>query len=156
MEFNATFLVTIISFLIFVFLMNKILYEPIGRIVAERREFVDGNLRSADENHKKAGEISNQKDEKLKAARNDARGKYVDSVNNFKSEKDSIVQKAQHDAGEELWYACENLDKLSCEAKEALKGRMTELSSDIAEKVLGYRSEVQGFDNDTVNRILYE
>ena len=32
---------------------------------------------------------------------------------------------------------------------------MTDLANDIVEKVLGYRSEVQGFDNDTVNDILY-
>ena len=43
MEFNATFLATIISFLVFVFLMNKILYEPMGRIVAERKTFIDEN-----------------------------------------------------------------------------------------------------------------
>ena len=54
MEFNGTFLVTIISFVLFVFVMNKILYEPINNIVAQRREFVDENLRTADINHKKA------------------------------------------------------------------------------------------------------
>lgn len=156
MEFNGTFLVTIISFLIFVFLMNKILYEPIGKIVSERHKFIDGNLQTADENNKKAEDISNKKEESLKNARNDVKGKYSDSINEFKSQKDSIVQNAQHEADEALWYACENLDKLSKEAKEALKNRMTELSNDITEKILGYRSDVQGFDNDTVDKILYE
>ena len=156
MEFNATFLVTIISFLIFVFLMNKILYEPIGRIVAQRRKFVEDNLRFAADNHAKAEEILNQKEAKLQCAKIEARNKYSDSVNQFKLQKDEIIKKAQKEAGEGLWYACENLDKLSNEAKEALKARMTELSSDIAEKILGYRSDVKGFDNDTVNRILYE
>ena len=28
--------------------------------------------------------------------------------------------------------------------------------NDIVEKMIGYRSEVQGFDNDAVNRILYQ
>ena len=44
---------------------------------------------------------------------------------------------------------------ISNEAKEGLKSKMTDLANDIAEKVLGYRSEVQGFDNDKVNDILY-
>ena len=30
------------------------------------------------------------------------------------------------------------------------------MANDIVEKMIGYRSEVQGFDNDTVNRILYQ
>ena len=155
MEFNGTFLVTIISFVLFVFVMNKILYEPINNIVAQRREFVDENLRTADINHKKANEISAQKEEKLKGARNDARNKYSDAVVDFKNKKNDILKNAQCDADNELMQTYENLNNLSNEAKEGLKGRMTDLANDIVEKMIGYRSEVQGFDNDAVNRILY-
>ena len=35
MEFNGTFFATVISFLVFVFIMNKLLYEPIYKIVKE-------------------------------------------------------------------------------------------------------------------------
>ena len=156
MEFNGTFLVTIISFVLFVFVMNKILYEPINNIVAQRREFVDENLRTADINHKKANEISAQKEEKLKGARNDARNKYSDAVVDFKIKKNDILINAQCDADNELMQTYENLNNLSNEAKEGLKGRMTDLANDIVEKMIGYRSEVQGFDNDAVNRILYQ
>lgn len=156
MEFNGTFLVTIISFVLFVFVMNKILYEPINNIVAQRREFVDENMRTADINHKKANEISAQKEEKLKGARNDARNKYSDAVVDFKNKKNDILKNAQCDADNELMQTYENLNNLSNEAKEGLKGRMTDLANDIVEKMIGYRSEVQGFDNDAVNRILYQ
>lgn len=156
MEFNGTFLVTIISFVLFVFVMNKILYEPINNIVAQRREFVDENLRTADINHKKANEISAQKEEKLKGARNDVRNKYSDAVVDFKNKKNDILKNAQCDADNELMQTYENLNNLSNEAKEGLKGRMTDLANDIVEKMIGYRSEVQGFDNDAVNRILYQ
>ena len=43
MEFNATFLATIISFIVFVFLMNKILYAPILNIMEERKNFINDN-----------------------------------------------------------------------------------------------------------------
>ena len=49
MEFNATFLATIISFIIFVLLMNKILYAPILNIMEERRKFIDANYKAAEE-----------------------------------------------------------------------------------------------------------
>ncbi len=156
MEFNATFLVTIISFIVFVFLMNKILYEPMLRIVAQRRAFVDENLQAADDNHKKADEISAQKEENLKGARSDAKNKYSEAVDEFKSKKESIVKQAQTDAEGEFNKAYEGLINLSNETKEGLKGRMTDLANDIVEKVIGYRSEVQGFNNDEVNKILYQ
>lgn len=136
--------------------MNKILYEPMLRIVAQRRAFVDENLQAADDNHKKADEISAQKEEKLKGARSDAKNKYSEAVDEFKSKKESIVKQAQTDAEGEFNKAYEGLINLSNETKEGLKGRMTDLANDIVEKVIGYRSEVQGFNNDEVNKILYQ
>ena len=56
---------------------------------------------------------------------------------------------------EELEKAYAVLDNVSNEAKEELKSKMTDLANDIVEKVLGYRSEVQGFDNEKINEILY-
>ena len=156
MEFNATFLATIISFLVFVFLMNEILYEPMRKIVSERKNFIDDNLSAADINHKKAEAISKNKEAKLKTARDDARGLYTKSINDFKAQKNEILNNAQNEANGELNQAYSNLNNVSNETKEALKGRMTDLANDIVEKMIGYRSEVQGFDNDTVNRILYQ
>ena len=155
MEFNGTFLASIISFLVFVYLMNKVLYAPILKVVTERREFIDGNYNAADLNNKKADELSLERDEKLVGAKNDARINYVNSLNGFKEQKANIIQEAQKNVDEELNQAFVGLDNLSNEAKESLKGRMSELANDIVEKVLGYRSEVQGFDNDAVDRILY-
>ena len=155
MEFNGTFLASVLSFIIFVYLMNKVLYAPMRKIVTERHEFIEGNLSSADENHKKADELSAERNEKLDDAKNEARSKYVDSVNQFKSEKNDIVSKAQDDAKDELNQAYDNLNNVSNETKEGLKAHMTDLANDIVEKVLGYRSEVPGFDNDKVNEILY-
>ena len=73
MEFNATFLASIISFLVFVFLMNKILYSPMEKIVKERQKFIDENFNSADENYKKADGLEHQREEKLVGAKNEAR-----------------------------------------------------------------------------------
>ena len=155
MEFNGTFLASIISFVIFVLLMNKILYAPMQKIVTERREFIDGNYNQADDNNKKADALSQEREEKLKDARNDARINYVNTVNDFKEQKADIVEQAQNQAKDELEQAYEQLKNISNETKEGLKGKMTDLANDIVEKVLGYRSEVQGFDNDAVNKILY-
>ena len=156
MEFNGTFLASIVSFIVFVFLMNKVLYAPMGKIVKERQSFIESNLESADANHKRADELSQEREDKLSGAKNDAREKYVESVNGFKNEKTQLVAKAQDETNGELAQAYENLNNVSNETKEGLKWRMTDLANDIVEKVLGYRSEVQGFDNDKINEILWK
>ena len=76
MEFNGTFFAAIISFLAFVFVMNKMLYEPVRRIVNERNNFISNNYELADKNNQKADELSAEHDEKIIAAKEDGRVKY--------------------------------------------------------------------------------
>ena len=119
MEFNGTFLASIVSFIVFVFLMNKVLYAPMGKIVKERQSFIDSNLQSADANHKRADELSLERDNKLSGAKNEAREKYVESVNGFKNEKTQLVEKAQDETNGELAQDYENLNNvwnLLCES----------------------------------------
>lgn len=155
MEFNATFLVTIISFIVFVFLMNKILYAPVLNIMEERNNFVNGNYNSANENDAKSEELINQKEEKLSDAKNEARGKYIEALNGYKNKKSEMVAEAQNSAKDELEQAKADLQRLSDDVKNGLKASMTDLANDIVEKVIGYRSDVNGFDDNAVNEVLW-
>ena len=155
MEFNGTFLATIITFIVFVFLMNKVLYVPVLDIMEKRKNFVDENYKNAQENNSKTEELGREKEERLAGAKDDARGKYVSILDDFKNRKSGVIREAQNSAQDELNKAQGELDNLSNEVKEGLKGRMNELAGDIAEKILGYRSDINGFDDDTVNRVLY-
>ena len=60
MEFNATFLATIVTFILFVILMNKILYAPILNIMLERRNFIDKNYQSAQDNNTEADRLNQE------------------------------------------------------------------------------------------------
>lgn len=155
MEFNGTFFVSIISFLVFVFLMNKILYVPMQKIVAERDKFIDDNYQIADENNQQAEKLSSEREEKLVGAKDDARTKYNELLSGYKEKRNDIIKSAQDSSQTKLGQEYESLNNVSNQAKEALKWKMTDLANDIVEKVLGYRSEVQGFDNDKIDRILY-
>lgn len=155
MEFNATFLATIVSFIVFVLLMNKILYAPILGVMEERRTYINGNYDAIKENNTKIKKLTDKKEEKLLEAKEEAREIYTEAVEEYKSEKAKIVAEAQEKAKTELENSKIELEKLSNETKESLKNSMTDLANDIVEKVIGYRSEVQGFDNRTVDEILY-
>ncbi len=155
MEFNGTFLATIISFILFVILMNKLLYKPIRRIVNERTDYINNNYLFADKNNKEAEELVTERDEKITEAKDGARLKYNEIVEGYKLQKNEVIQTTRAETDESLKQEYDKLNNVSNEAKESLKWKMNELASDIAEKILGYRSEVQGFDNDSVNNILY-
>jgi F-type H+-transporting ATPase subunit b len=156
MEFNATFLATIISFIIFVILMNKILYAPILNIMAERKLFIDSNYKSAQKNDEKSNALLQEKEEKLIEAKDDARNKYNEILDEFKSQRTEIVVDAQDASKDELENFKVELENISNDTKQKLKSSMTDLASDIVEKVIGYRSDVQDFDDNVVNGVLWE
>ena len=155
MEFNGTFFATIISFLAFVYVMNKLLYLPVRKIVDERNGLINGNYQAADENNSKVSELSEEMDKQIAGAKEDARGKYNEILAGYKNKKADIVKDAQSKSHDELEQAYADLNNVSNSAKDGLKSRMADLANDIVEKVLGYRSEVQGFDNESVDKILY-
>ena len=155
MEFNGTFFATIITFIVFVFVMNKILYAPILKVMEEREEFIRSNYKKAEDNNAKSDELAQEKAEKLDEARDDARGKYIEAVDRYKTRKSEILQEAQDKANDELEHSRNELNKVSDEVKQGLKGSMSELANDIVEKVIGYRSEIDGFSEDTVDEVLW-
>ena len=85
MEFNATFLVSAISFIVFTILMNKILYAPLEKIVEERENFISGNYSDAKNAEEKAGSILQEVADKIASARSEAR---VLQAKRLKSEND--------------------------------------------------------------------
>ena len=156
MEFNGTFFVTIITFIVFVFLMNKILYAPILNIMEERKNFIDQNYKLASENDDKATKITAEKDSLLANAKETAKEQYNEKIIDYKNKRNDYISNAQNDVSEELKKSEIELTNISNEVKENLKSSMTDLANDIVEKVIGYRSEVQGFDSQKVDEILYQ
>lgn len=156
MEFNGTFLVTIITFIVFVFLMNKILYAPILKIMEVRKNFIDANYKTAEDNEAKITSIKEEKESLLADTKEAAKDKYNEKLSDYKNKKAEIVSEAQISAQEELEKSKIELLNLSNEVKEELKGSMTNLANDIVEKIVGYRSDIQEFDNQKVDEILYQ
>lgn len=156
MEFNATFLATIVSFIIFVFLMNKILYAPILNIMQERKNYIDENYKAANENKEKTQAIESEIEERKNVAKDDGRNKYDEIINDFKNQKNDIISKAQNSAKNELEKNNSQLNQEAKEAKETLKDSISDLAGDVVEKIIGYKSEFQNIDSEKINEILYK
>jgi F-type H+-transporting ATPase subunit b len=135
--------------------MNKILYAPILGIMDERKRFIDSNYENAKENDSKSEALEAEREEKLDCAKDDARKNYIEVIDGYKSDRAEKLVSAQKDANEKIVNSNEELQRVSDEVKDSLKNSMTNLASDIVEKVIGYRSEVQGFDNDAVSSVLW-
>jgi F-type H+-transporting ATPase subunit b len=132
-----TLIAQLLTFLILMFIMNKILYKPILKILREREsEFEE--LKERAQVSKKVmeegeAEASEKHTEVLRLA--------VKSYNTLKSEGQSrekeILETAQKEATTKLDTASQNLQKEIEDAKGDLKLEAQKIAQDIASKLLG-------------------
>ncbi|MGN0015267.1 MAG: hypothetical protein ACI37T_07620 [Candidatus Gastranaerophilaceae bacterium] len=137
MEFNATFLISALSFIVFVFIMNAIFYQPVIKIMEERKAFIDKNEQDTEKANINSEKISEQKQSELAKARAEAKVSVDDGSEKFKTENKVILEnfsKEQKDRTEA------EKNKLNDEAKIAqneLNQSSEDFSKIITSKILG-------------------
>ena len=137
MEFNATFLVSAISFILFTIIMNKIFYKPLEKIMTERRNFIDNTLSDAKYSSEKADAILKDRDEKLHAALLQSKQIISDSANNAKLDAETKIKDAKQKMRLEITNAKNELSVQADELDENLKPEVKKLAGMISSKLLG-------------------
>ena len=97
-EFNATFLVAMLSFVVFILIMNAIFYNPILSIMRKRNAYIDSNYQESKDFEKSAQEYEQTHSQKIEETQERCRldfkkqieSEQTKSVNEIKSKKDSI------------------------------------------------------------------
>lgn len=137
MEFNATFLVSAISFLLFVYLMNKIFYAPLENIITEREKLVDDTLNEAKKSRETASGLLTERENKLNKAYDDSKKIVNDSVEKANSKAKNMTQEAKTNSVEEINSKKSNLAEQTKSVKSQLNNTVNELAEQIATKILG-------------------
>lgn len=147
MEFDATFLIAVISFLLFVFIMNKVFYAPILRIMRERQSFVEQNYNAAAETKKEAEKQTQYRDTELEKSREEARDMIARHTQNLKSEKNKKISGYKEELYSGIAQQRESLRNSALEAKETLKDNVVNIAKDISQMLLG-----DSIDKDAIDK----
>ena len=151
LEFNATFFVAMFSFIIFMMMMNSILYKPLSKIVAEREELINKNYSDAKITTEKNENLKSQQELHIVKSKKMAKDGFNKKVADYKVQKESIIENAKNLAKKDLAIAQAELEGDEKEAKLLLKAQMTELANMVASKVLGYKTEIKDIDDEIVD-----
>lgn len=136
MEFNATFLVSIISFLLFTLIMNKIFYKPLQDIMTERQKFINDNYLDAKFSNKKADEISKDREDKLAKSLIDAKKLIAQKVNEANENSRTVTDSAKAKSREDIKSAKELLLEQVHNSESELEAKIEELSEVIYSKIV--------------------
>lgn len=147
MEFDATFLIAVISFVVFVFLMNRIFYAPILKIMQARRSFVEQNFNSAGNTKKETEQQINYRNSELDKSREESRNLIAEHSQKFKSERNIKLAKYKEELYSDIASQRDSLKTSALEAKEVLKDNVVNLAKDISQLLLG-----DAVDKETIDK----
>ena len=136
MEFNATIYVTIISFLVFMKIMNAIFYEPLTKIMSERDDLVRKNYDEAQKNNEKTDAILKDKEDRLAVAAMKSRQIMIDKTGEANFDYKHKVGEARDRSMRKILELKSELLKSADSAKPVLAERIEELANVITDKVL--------------------
>lgn len=136
MEFNATFLVSIISFLVFMYIMNAIFYEPLTKIIDERDGIVHDNYEHSRASRHKAEKLLKDKENRLTETAKQSRQIMVDKTNEANSDYKAKVDAAKAKSNVQVDELKAELSRSENEAKEVLNSHVENLAQIIVNKVL--------------------
>lgn len=154
LEFNATLLVCIVSFVIFLLMLNAILYEPLAQVIQHRKRYIESNYKEAEEAKESLQKILNWRKERIEKSKEVAREVYTKLINEFKLKKETLIEYEHNISAKDMAGVSVKLQNIDREAKIRLKQHVSGLASAIAGKYLGYETNVENINEDVVNSIL--
>lgn len=137
MEFNATFLISAISFILFTIVMNKIFYKPLENIMNERQKFINDNILDAKYSSDRADAILKDREDKLNKSVLDSKKLISDRINEANKNFADLTEKAKLQSKEEAEAVKTNLLTQVKESEDELNKQVIELANVISSKVLG-------------------
>ena len=137
MEINATILVSAISFIVFIFIMNKILYKPVLEIMEKRQNYIDANKNEADEHHKKAQQLLVDKDARVAEAQRTSRDIVASKADAIKEEKSKVLNDTKNSVTSSFSEQKQNLAHQKDEAAANMKHDVADLANRLTTKLMG-------------------
>ena len=143
LEFNATFFVAMVSFIIFMIIMNALLYKPLARIQKERAELISDENEAKKLTEEKTEKLKQHQQETIEKSKIIAKENFNKKVNEYKIRKEQIIESSKSLAKKDLAISNAKLNGDEREARLLLKPQIIEFASAIASKVLGYETKVE-------------
>jgi len=136
-ELNLAFFVQVVNFGIVLFVLNTFLFKPIRKVLAERRQVIDGAREKAAAVDLEVQEKMALYEAKLKEAKAEAGARRAESLKQAQAEETSLLEAARAEAAVSLASIRDRVAKEASDARTLLKQQAELLSGDICEKILG-------------------
>ena len=136
-ELNLAFFVQVVNFGILVLVLNIFLYKPVRKVLADRRQVIDGAREKSAAVDLEVQEKMALYEARLRDAKAEAAARKADALKQAQAEETAVLEKARKEATESLGSIRDRVAKEAADARVLLKQQAELLSGDICEKILG-------------------
>ena len=154
MEINATILISAISFLVFIFIMNKILYKPVLDIMEKRKNYIEANKTEA-QNHKQRAEgLIADKNSKIADAQRKSRDIVAAKSEALKEEKTKVLNDAKTGAATYFSKEKQSLVQQKEQTTANMKFDVADIANRLTTKLMGQGIAFEPLDEHEVEEVI--
>ena len=154
MEFNGTFLIAAISFIIFTLLMNKILYKPINDIIEKRDRLFDNNKAEVNNHNENENKCIKQHNEQLQKANQNANEIILDGKDKLKTQKNEEIKNKKNEISDKFINVKNALVNQKSDIYKNVREDVKSLSNYIAAKILGENVDNVSLDENKIDEVM--
>jgi F-type H+-transporting ATPase subunit b len=136
-ELNWTFFVQVLNFLVLMFILNKILYKPILKVLDERDERIVGGREKAKELISESDTILSSYNGKLQVAKIEALGTKNTARKEASDEANVIIAEARGKAEGIISQVQQDMAREIERVKKELEPEVSIMAATIAQQILG-------------------
>ena len=139
-ELQAPFIIQLVSFFVLAYLLNRLLFEPFGRLLEEREQRTAGDQDLAASGREEAQKMNERYEQELKASRAQAQVAAEEVRSQARSDEAAILEEAREEAASNLAALRKEVWQSRDEARSSLKAQSEEMADSMVKAVLGGQS----------------
>lgn len=126
-----------LSFVILLFLLYKIVFPPLNRVLEQRRREIEGGLKQAKSAQEQANQLLSRYQDQLADAENRTNAMFDDAQRKSQALRDETLKIAQKEAVEVIENAKKDIEGLKRKALVSLKEDISTVVVDVTRRLIG-------------------
>ena len=141
---DYTIVTQILSFLLLVWILAKFAWKPLMKMMEDRRNFIESNLKQAEQERAQAEQIKREYQEEMRKARQEAQEVIAKATKVSEVRAAEILAQAKEEADKIKKAALVDIERERDRAVADVRAQVAELSISVAEKIIRQKLDMKG------------
>jgi F-type H+-transporting ATPase subunit b len=134
---DGSLVVVFVLFMIFVFVVNRILFRPIGRVLDERQTLIEGSANEARAARRRYEARLAEYEATIRQARAESYRRAEQERAAALDERRRMIEEAKQQAREQIDLAKQEIERQVAQARAVLESEVRQIAQQISRTVLG-------------------